>query len=76
MKSPKFSKKDQVIYIENGEQKEDQILNIFPVAVSKDGRPIIKRVDEIRYSYQLDKARSLRFNEEDLQLAKTIKSSK
>ena len=70
MKEPKYKKGTEVSVKINDIEHQDKVLNVFPVGVSPEGRPIIKPIDKIRYSYQMDGHRSLRFNEEELKETK------
>jgi len=74
MKQPQFKKGDKVLATVNGKEVEDKILNTFPVGRGPTGVPIIKRVEETQYSYQLDGHRALRFNEDELKVPPTTPS--
>lgn len=67
MKQPKFKKGDKVKFSLNGDEVQDEVLNVFPVGVGQQNQPIIKPVENMLFSYQLNGVGSLRFNEDDLQ---------
>jgi hypothetical protein len=66
MNQPKYSKGTEVSVTINDKERQDKVLNVFPVQFSPEGRPIIKPIDKIEYSYMLEGYRSLRFNEDEL----------